>query len=581
MTGGLARIERGVLDHCRRSPDRVAVRGDGDLTYAALDALSAKAATRLSELAVSGARVAVRMRRGEHLVAALLAVLRAGAAYVPLDPSHPEDRIRYLLEDTGPALVITDDTGPVPEFRSVRFADLIGGDAVDAVAPPASPSRSAYIVHTSGTTGRPKGVEVAHRSVLALIDAARDELDLTPGAVWSWYHSIAFDFSVWEIWGALMTGGTVAVVPESTRRDLQATAAFLHSRRVSVLSMTPTAFHALAEVSAGEAGPSPGLVVFGGEPLAPASLRDWSERHPTARLVNMYGITETTVHVTARDIDREAIAANTPSVGRPLRGWKVRVVDDDLADLPVGRDGEILVGGAGLAIGYVGRPDLTAERFVTDADGERWYRSGDRGRLRPDGELEHYGRIDRQIQLRGHRIEPAEIEAVLESRPEVRKAVVVAREAVPGAAASMRLEAFVESVEADADLESLSEHLVRLVPEYMIPSALVRVDSWPMTANGKLDVDRLGAPEAELEAADGYEDPCTALVSKIWTELLGARPGLDDVFFDCGGNSLTAAALIARLRGEGRSLGVAELYRNPTVRGLSGLLSEAAPDIPR
>ena len=196
MTGGLARIERGVLDHCRRSPDRVAVRGDGDLTYAALDALSAKAATRLSELAVSGARVAVRMRRGEHLVAALLAVLRAGAAYVPLDPSHPEDRIRYLLEDTGPALVITDDTGPVPEFRSVRFADLIGGDAVDAVAPPASPSRSAYIVHTSGTTGRPKGVEVAHRSVLALIDAARDELDLLPGAVWSWYHSIAFDFSV-------------------------------------------------------------------------------------------------------------------------------------------------------------------------------------------------------------------------------------------------------------------------------------------------------------------------------------------------------------------------------------------------
>ncbi|GAB3227134.1 hypothetical protein GCM10027447_17950 [Glycomyces halotolerans] len=579
MTGGPVRIERAVLDHCRRSPERVAVRGEAaDLTYAELDALSAKAAARLSELAEPGARVAVHMRRGEHLVAALLAVLRAGAAYVPLDPTHPEGRIRYILDDTGPALVITDDASPVAGAKSVRFADLVDdGDAADRT-PPASPSRSAYIVYTSGTTGRPKGVEIAHGSVLALVDAARDELDLAPGAVWSWYHSVAFDFSVWEIWGPLTTGGTVAVVPEATRHDLQATAAFLRSRRVSVLSMTPTAFHALAEVASSEAEPSPDLVVFGGEPLAPASLRDWSERHPAARLVNMYGITETTVHVTARDVDRDAIEANTPSVGRPLRGWKVRVVDGDLADVPVGRDGEILVGGAGLALGYVGRPELTAERFVTDADGERWYRSGDRGRLRPDGELEHLGRIDRQVQLRGHRVEPAEIEAVLGSHPEVRKAVVVARETVPGAAASMRLDAFVET---EADPESLSEHLARFVPEYMVPSAVVKVDSWPATANGKLDVDRLVERLEAPGGADEPEDPRTALVSQVWSELLGARPGPDDVFFDRGGNSLTAATMIARLRAEGHSLSIAELYRNPTVRGLGALLAEKAPDIPR
>jgi amino acid adenylation domain-containing protein len=569
----LNRIEDAVLGHCREAPERTAVRGDADLNYAELDALSGAAAARIADLAGPGARVAVRMRRSERLVAALLAVLRAGATYVPLDPAHPADRIRYILDDTAPALLITDEEHRDDDVPSIRYDDLVAAGPVGgrAAGPPDSPSASAYIVYTSGTTGRPKGVEIAHGSVRALIDATRDELALEPGAVWSWYHSVAFDFSVWEIWGALMTGGTVAVVPEAIRHDLQATAVFLREREVSVLSMTPTAFGALAEVAAGGPEPEPSLVVFGGEPLSPASLKGWSARHRGCRLVNMYGITETTVHVTARDIDAEAIAANTPSVGRPLRGWKVRVVDADLADVPVERDGEILVGGAGLAIGYVGRPELTAERFITGPGAERWYRSGDRGRLRPDGELEHLGRIDRQVQLRGHRIEPAEIEAVLAGHPEVRKAVVAARESVPGEPTSMRLDAFVETA---ADEASLIAHLARFVPDYMIPAQIVRVESWPLTANGKLDLDRLAA-NAGAPGDDEYGSPAEALVAKLWTELLGSRPGPDDVFFDCGGNSLTAAALTARLRSEGHGVSVAQLYRNPTVRALAALTADS------
>ncbi|MEI5102665.1 non-ribosomal peptide synthetase [Streptomyces sp. PmtG] len=592
-----ATLHRLFAEQAARHRDRTAViSGPETLSYGELDLRARRVAAALRAAGAGpGTRVAVCVERSADLPVVLLAVVRAGAAYVPLDPSQPPDRLRYLLRDAAPVLLVADaehapDGIDLPRYDIAGLLAHGGAPGHDDPADDATPDDPAYVIYTSGSTGEPKGVVVPHRNVAALLDATADDFGLGEGDVWTLFHSAAFDFSVWEMWGCLLTGGCLVVVEYWVSRSPDEFRALLAERGVTVLSQTPSAFGQLARADeeAARRGGGPlalRLVVFGGEPLDTRTLPPWFDRYPpsTCRLVNMYGITETTVHVTARTLTRADALAGSRSVGRALPGWHVHIADERGGPLPVGVPGEIHVSGAGLALAYLGRPELTAERFVTDPDtGRRDYRSGDRGRLLPDGTLEHLGRLDAQVQLRGFRVEPGEARAALLRHPLVTDAAVTVAEAGTDHA---RLDAYVvlaagAGTVAPAEIRAAA---ARFLPAYMVPSTVTELPALPLTANGKLDAARLprpartAAPAAEAapaEATDGQG----ALLLSLWAELFGTPVGLDDDFFQLGGNSLLAVRLSAALRDRDLpAVSVRDLYRAPTVRGLLRALAPGAP----
>ncbi|MFE5030263.1 amino acid adenylation domain-containing protein, partial [Streptomyces sp. NPDC056656] len=397
-----------------------AVSGGGvSLSYGELDAWSSSLAGVLVEAGVvAGDRVGVCLGRGVSLIAALLGVMKAGAVYVPLDAAYPQERLGFVLEDTGVRVVVGDGLPPAPA-ASVRVVDVRAHPATAGkVLPVVDPDRAAYVIHTSGSTGRPKGVLVSHRNVMALLAATRGEFSLSTGDVWSFFHSFAFDFSVWEIWGCLLTGGRLVVVDHWTARDPEELHALLAREKVTVLSQTPSAFSQLIHADRfTQEDLTVRLLIFGGEPLDTKALLPWLDRYPPTRCraVNMYGITETTVHCTWHTLTRADALTGSRSVGRPLPGWHLHILDEHARPLPVGTPGEIYVGGHGVTLGYHNRPELTAQRFLPDphTPTTRLYRTGDLGRYHPDGTLEHLGRLDDQVKIRGHRIEPAEIRTTL------------------------------------------------------------------------------------------------------------------------------------------------------------------------
>ncbi|MFF9774078.1 non-ribosomal peptide synthetase [Streptomyces sp. NPDC013978] len=572
------------------TPDRVAVTDAGaELTYRELDERSALLAHGLRAHGVtSGDRVGVCLERTAELVVALLAVLKAGAAYVPVDPAYPADRIAHTARDAGLGVVIS----RLPEFPDVPGCAAVTPDDLCAAEdgpgdstplPAVDPDAAAYVIYTSGSTGRPKGVEVPHRNVLALIDATRDEYGFGSDDVWTWFHSSAFDFSVWEIWGCLLTGGRLVVVPYFVSREPDSFRDLLVSERVTVLSQTPSAFAQLLDLDHAQVGV--GLVVFGGEPLDTRMLLPWFDRHPESvcRMVNMFGITETTVHVTQQTLTRRLALAGSRSVGRALPGWHLYVTDEAGRLLPPGVAGEICVGGAGVALGYLGQEELTARRFVADPfTGGTMYRSGDLGRLRPDGRLEHLGRIDSQVKIRGFRIELDEIRSVLLENPDVRAAAVVVRRDDPADAATAGIDAYV--VLNGGSTSTVRERASGVLPDHMLPATVTAVDALPLTANGKLDTARLPAPVAAVAPArdtgpgtkdtGDTDDDLTGRLREIWSEVLGRPVGLDDDFFELGGNSLFAVRIGAALRAHGLpALRLRELYRHPTVRDTARNLS--------
>ncbi|MFI7602457.1 amino acid adenylation domain-containing protein [Actinoplanes sp. NPDC049681] len=576
-----------------QNPAAVALTdGAARMTYGELDALTDRAAAALRTAGVrTGDRVGVCLDRGIDLPVALLAVLKAGAAYVPLDPGYPEARLSFLVQDAGLTHVVVDGRGaarlpaagtliPWPEVLATSSRD-------DAPEPPgadgAGSAATAYVIYTSGSTGRPKGVVVPHRNVVALIDAVRDDFGLGRDDTWSWFHSAAFDFSVWEIWGCLLSGGRLVVVPYWTCRSPEQFRELLAREAVTVLSQTPSAFAGLLELER-RGGPTLPLrlVVFGGEPLDTRSLLPWFDRYPPSRcrLVNMFGITETTVHVTAETLGREHAETGSRCVGAPIPGWAVRVVDPAGRLVPPGVVGEIAVAGAGLADGYLHRAQLTAQRFVLDRQsGERWYLSGDRGRLLPDGRLEHLGRIDGQVKLRGHRIEPDEIRGVLLEDPAVVAAAVVLRSGIAEAA---RLDAYVVLAAGTGPdtVAAIRRRASETLPEYMVPATVTALPVLPLTVNGKLDVSAL--PEPDLRTVDPASGPpvtptgndvVDALLG-VCRSLLGSALRPDDNFFDAGGNSLLLARLAGALRAGGfPGATVRALYLHPTARRLADHLA--------
>ncbi|MEH0420863.1 non-ribosomal peptide synthetase [Streptomyces sp. B21-083] len=562
------------------TPDRVALTdGPAVLTYRELDARADRLAAGLRASGVGGGdRVGVCLERSAELVVVLLAVLKAGATYVPLDPAYPADRLAHTALDAELGVVVT----RLPEFPAVADCVRVTPDELTdtwtpeghANLPSPSPDDDAYVIYTSGSTGRPKGVVVPHRNVVALVDATRDEYGFGEEDVWTWFHSAAFDFSVWEIWGCLLTGGRLVVVPYSVSREPDRFRDLLVAEQVTVLSQTPSAFAQLLDVD--HADVAVRLVVFGGEPLDARMLLPWFDRHPErlCRVVNMFGITETTVHVTEQTLTRKLALAGTRSVGHALPGWHLYVLDPAGRLLPPGVAGEICVGGVGVALGYLGQEELTLRRFVPDpVTGTVMYRSGDLGRLRPDGRLEHLGRIDSQVKIRGFRIELDEIRSVLLEDPDVRAAAVVVRREDPDDSATARIDAYVV-LSPGGDPRAVRERAAGILPEYMLPATVSALDALPLTPNGKLDAAKLPAPTArrtrgELGAGPVVTSPddLTANLTDIWSEVLGVPVGLDDDFFELGGNSLFAVRISAALRARGLpALRLRELYRHPTVR---------------
>ncbi|MGW1336506.1 amino acid adenylation domain-containing protein [Streptomyces rubiginosohelvolus] len=572
------RIDEAFAAQVAVRPDAPALTaGSTTLSYAELDARAEALADGLYAHGVRpGDLVGLCLPRSTDLVAAMLAVLKVDAVHVPLDPEHPADRRERTARDAGVRLTVED---PV----------TLTGHPPRPAAPGGEPGSPAYVIHTSGSTGRPKGVVVPHGNVTALVDAVREDFGLSPDDTWTCFHSAAFDFSVWEIWGALLTGGRLVVVDHWTTRSPEDFHALLVREGVSVLSQTPSAFTQLAAADrTAQEAVAARLVVLGGEPLDARPLLDWFDRHPEdrCRLVNMYGITETTVHVTAATVTRREALAGSRSVGRPLPGWSVRVLDAHGRPVPPGAPGEIVVGGAGVALGYLNRPALTAERFVPDPRepaGRRLYRSGDLGRLLPDGTLEHLGRIDDQVKVRGFRIEPGEIRHVLLEDPAVSAAAVTVTGGDAGDAAAVRIDAYVVPAPgAGEDPGPVRERAARLLPPHMVPATVTVLPALPLTANGKLDPARLPSPgtsgdpvTAPAPAAAAHEAGPAAALAAIWCDVLGVEAiGPDDDFWDLGGNSLYAIRIgtLARERGL-PGVPLRQLYLTPTLGALSEALA--------
>lgn len=580
-----------------RTPEAIAVVHEGRaLSYGELNARANRLAHLLIAEGVGSEQlVALAMPRSIELVVGVLAVLKAGAAYLPLDPDYPADRIAYMLEDGAPACLVTvaeaasrlPETGSLPQVVLDDAAVQERLEGQSSASPTAqerkgrlSPLSPAYIIYTSGSTGKPKGVVIPHHNVVRLFASTQHWFRFGAEDVWTLFHSYAFDFSVWEIWGALLHGGRLVVVPHAVSRSPGEFLRLLAQEGVTVLNQTPSAFYQLmqADREQPELGQTLSLryVIFGGEALELGRLEDWYSRHPdhAPRLINMYGITETTVHVSYNELDRQSAASGAGSlIGGPIPDLRVYVLDEALQPAPPGTPGEMYVAGAGLARGYWGRPELTAERFVADPfgpPGSRMYRTGDVARRLEDGTLDYLGRADHQVKIRGFRIEPGEIEAVLARHPEVAQAAVVAREDRPG---DKRLVAYVV-FSAGASLEpvELRRYAASSLPEYMVPAAIVGMDELPLTPNGKLDRKALPAPELSLDP-DGRNPrtPQEEVLCDLFAEVLGVRRvGIDDSFFELGGHSLLAVRLISRIREAlGREVGIGSLFEAPTVASLA------------
>ncbi|WP_307850423.1 amino acid adenylation domain-containing protein [Micromonospora sp. H61] len=578
------RIDALFDEWAERHPGAVALRrGDAALTYGQLRERADLVAAGLRLRGVRpGDHVGICLDRSLDLVVTMLAVLKADAVYVPMDPSHPPQRRAHIVRDAGLRVVVSD----LPDFPGgdgsvLGVAELVrAGGAGGPAVPRRGPGDAAYVIYTSGSTGRPKGVEVPHRNVTGLVAATRDDFALHPDDTWTLFHSSAFDFSVWEIWGALLTGATLVVVPYDVSRSPTEFHELLVRERVTVLNQTPSAFGQLMEADRRSAAPlAVRLVVFGGEPLDTRVLLGWFDRYPEdrCRLVNMFGITETTVHATAQTVTRREALAGTRSVGRALPGWRLYVLDPQGRPVPTGVTGEIWVGGAGVASGYLGLPELTAERFQPDPflEGRR-YRSGDLGRFRPDGSLEHLGRLDDQVKVRGFRVELDEIRNVLLDDRAVRAAAVLVSGDALKDAATVRIDAYV--VLDGQDTEAVRRRASRILPEYMVPTTLTALDALPLTGNGKLDPDRLPAPATPAsppKATAGKPAGLSGDLAEVWESVLGVSVGLDDNFFALGGNSLYAVRIGSAMRERGLpALSMRQLYLTPTVRALAADLDQ-------
>jgi amino acid adenylation domain-containing protein len=577
-------------------PEAPAVTMDGaSLTYGGLNARANQVAAYLRELGVGPeSLVGIHLDRSFDLIAGILAILKAGGAYLPLDLACPEDRLTFMLEDSRARVVLTESrlaarfehySGTVVCLD--RETGRIAGHRAENVDSITQAHHLAYVIYTSGSTGTPKGCLVTQENVARLFTATDPWFHFGSQDVWTLFHSSAFDFSVWEIFGALLYGGRLVIVPYMVSRSATAFRELLLRERVTVLNQTPSAFRQL--IQADRALPPGSLalryVIFGGEALEFQSLRPWFERYGDRQpqCVNMYGITETTVHVTYRPVSLGDLEANSGSnIGVPIPDLQVYVVDPEGRRVATGEAGEMLVGGLGVARGYLNRPDLSRERFMANpfdpGTSPRLYRTGDLARFLDNGDLEYLGRIDHQVKIRGFRIELNEIESMLARHPGVKDCAVLAR---ADSGSEPHLVAYlVTGQDTSLGVEDLRAHLARKLPEYMVPSAFVFLAALPLTVNGKLDREALPAPGSQRpRLASEYVAPQSDLektLADLWkTALRQDQVSVNDNFFDLGADSLMLTTLHRRLESElKREIPITDLFQFSTIRSLAQHLGQ-------
>ncbi|MDF5713917.1 MAG: amino acid adenylation domain-containing protein, partial [Rhizonema sp. NSF051] len=575
------------------TPDAVAlVYENQQLTYTELNTQANQLAHYLKSIGVGpDVLVGICVERSLFMIVGLLGILKAGGAYVPLDPEYPTERLSFVLEDAQIRVLLTQQqlVQKLPEHT----AQLVCLDSdwekivLECQSNPLNITIStnlAYVIYTSGSTGKPKGVLVNHSNVVRLF-AATNWYNFNSDDVWTLFHSYAFDFSVWEIWGALLYGGRLVVVPYLVTRSPESFYKLLSKEKVTILNQTPSAFRQLIQVeqSIATVGVNLRLVIFGGEALEFKSLQPWFERHgdKTPQLVNMYGITETTVHVTNRPLSSDDLKSTASVIGRPLLDLQVYILDEHLQPMPIGVGGEMYVGGAGVARGYLNRPELTQQRFISNPFAEslkaRLYKTGDLARYLPSGELEYLGRIDNQVKIRGFRIELGEIEALLAQHPAVWENVAVVRSDELN---DKRLVAYVvPQHDVILTISELRQFLKAKLPDYMVPSTIVILKSLPMTANAKVDKSALPEPELSSERLEQFVAPRTPIEEILalqWAQVLKLKlVSIHDNFFELGGHSLLATQLISRIRTHLQvELPLRSLFAAPTVAELAQVIIE-------
>jgi amino acid adenylation domain-containing protein/non-ribosomal peptide synthase protein (TIGR01720 family) len=568
------------------TPTAPAVLWDGGaLAYGELNERANRLARHLVSLGVGReTRVGICLERGAEMIVAMLAVLKAGGAYVPLDPGYPAERLAWMTADSGAAVLVTRDAlrGALSDVSPGARVVSVDGDAGLVAAcgagnPPAAsgPGSLAYVIYTSGSTGTPKGVAAEHRGVVRLVRGT-DYVALGPADRVAQASTASFDAATFEIWGALLNGAAMVMVARDAALDPAGLAAVIRERGITTLFLTTALFNQVAREVPGAFGPL-GTLLFGGELVDPAAVRMVLSAGAPGQLLHVYGPTENTTFSTWHRVDAVAEGAQTVPIGRAVGHSTAYVVDAAGRPVPAGVAGELFVGGDGLSRGYLGRPALTAERFVPNPfggePGARMYRTGDRVRWTAGGAVEYLGRFDHQVKIRGFRIEPGEVESVVAAHPAVREARVVVREDVPG---EKRLVAYVEG---EVGAEELREHLRRTLPEHMVPAAVVVMEALPINANGK--VDRKALPAPDFASSDGRyvapRTPVEEVLAGIWAEVLGLeRVGTADGFFELGGHSLLATRLMSRIRTVfAVELPLRALFERPTVAGLAEAVDEA------
>lgn len=543
-----------------QTPNAVAVVFENEqLTYRELNQKANQLAHHLQSLGIGPqTKVGLCVERSIEMVVGILGILKAGAAYVPIDPNYPQQRLEFILADAHVELLLTQSQFNI-DYPTQLALDTFASttQSVENLNLEVTADNIAYVIYTSGSTGTPKGVLCTHYNVVRLFQATQAWFNFNSHDVWTLFHSIAFDFSVWELWGALLHGGKLAIVPYWVSRSPEEFYAMLLQHQVTVLNQTPSAFRQLMRVDAVRDRNDLNLrfVIFGGEALEIQSLKPWLEKHGRSpQLINMYGITETTVHVTYRPITIADISNHCGSaIGRPIPDLQVYLLDQNQQPVPIGIPGEIYVGGAGVGSGYVNRSETNSKfiphPFNTNSSA-RLYRTGDLARYLANGEIEYLGRIDNQVKIRGFRIEIGEIEAALAAHPEVAEVVVLVREVL----GDKQIIAYIVPYQKHSELTTnLRQFLQQKLPDYMLPSAFVILDTLPLTSNGKVDRQALPAPDHNrIDVATSLVSPRTPIekaLAEIWSELLRVESiGIHENFFEMGGHSLLATQLLSRIR---------------------------------
>ncbi|HDR8193643.1 TPA: amino acid adenylation domain-containing protein [Bacillus thuringiensis] len=572
-------------------PNAIAVTYEKEkITYKELNERANQLAHYLQKKGVGpDTLVGLCVERSHEMIVGILGILKAGGAYVPLDPTYPEQRLQYILEDASIQLFVTQESlkelNWLPEnVESIcldRDQDEIGKESKTLPVSSVGPQNLAYVIYTSGSTGNPKGVMIEHHNVIRLFKSTDCWYQFNEKDTWTLFHSYAFDFSVWEIWGALLYGGKLVVVPYWISRSPKDFYQLLVEEEVTVLNQTPSAFRQLIRVCEQE-DKNKNLqlryVIFGGEALEPTSLLPWFQRYgeKNPQLINMYGITETTVHVTYYPITLDDVQhASRSNIGKRIPDLEVYILDAYQQPVPIGVDGELYIGGAGLARGYLNRPELTAERFISHPFSSdlkaRLYRTGDLARYLPDGNLDYRGRIDHQVKIRGFRIEIGEIESTLHTYAYVKEAVVIVREDQPG---DKRLIAYVVG---DGNVDAWREYLKAKLPSYMVPSGFVAMEAIPLTANGKVDREALPMPEEKQINSEcvGPRNSNEQILTTIWKRVLGVKKvGIYDNFFEIGGDSILSIQIISQASQVGLKLTPKQMFECPTIAELAQVAIE-------